>query len=188
MVNDTNDKLLDMVTVIIPTRDEVKGIGLVLNEAISVGVPKNRIFVVDGGSKDGTADVAMKYGVKVILQVGEGKAAAIWTALKYVDTPYMLIMDGDYSYPAKYIPTMVEEVTTTRADEVIGVRIPLPGSQGFIYRLGNKLLTWIFNLLFDTRLHDVLSGMYIVRVDSLRDAVAEVGGLQYRGAHSRSHD
>ncbi|WP_054857784.1 hypothetical protein [Vulcanisaeta sp. JCM 16159] len=72
---------------------------------------------------------------------------------------------------------MVREIMRTGADEVIGVRRPLPGSQGFIYRIGNKILTWAFNLLFGTKLHDVLSGMYIIRADSLRDAVAEVGGF-----------
>lgn len=69
---------------------------------------------------------------------------------------------------------------------MIGVRMPLPGSQGLIYRFGNRLLTWGFNLLFDTRLHDVLSGMYIVRVGSLRDAVAEVGGFSIE-AHIAAH-
>ncbi|WP_243671354.1 glycosyltransferase family 2 protein [Vulcanisaeta sp. JCM 16161] len=180
------DELLGLVTVVIPTRDEVKGIGLVLDEVLSVGVPRERVLVVDGGSTDGTVDVAVRYGVRVVQQEGRGKADAIWTALKYVNTPYMLVMDGDYSYPARYIPEMVREVMRTGADEVIGVRKPLPCSQGPIYRLGNRLLTWVFNLLFDTKLHDVLSGMYIVRVESLRDAVAEVGGFSIE-AHIAAH-
>ncbi|WP_243675871.1 glycosyltransferase family 2 protein [Vulcanisaeta distributa] len=188
MASDIDNKLLDLATIVIPTRDEVEGIGLVLDELFEVGVSRERILVVDGGSRDGTVDVAMKYGVRVIQQEGRGgKAMAIWTALKYVNTPYMLVMDGDYSYPAKYVPEMVREIVRTGgADEVIGVRRPLPGSQGFIYRFGNKILTWAFNLLFGTKLHDVLSGMYIIKADSLRDAVAEVGGFSIE-AHITAH-
>ncbi|WP_243680344.1 hypothetical protein [Vulcanisaeta souniana] len=59
----------------------------------------------------------------------------------------MLVMDGDYSYPAKYVLEMVEEITRSGADEVIGVRMPLPGSQGLIYRFGNRLLTWGFQFI-----------------------------------------
>ncbi|GAB6945364.1 hypothetical protein JCM14467A_21460 [Vulcanisaeta sp. JCM 14467] len=163
------------MTVVVPTLNEVEGIGLVLDELLGIGVPRERILVVDGGSTDGTVDVVRRYGVRVVRQEGRGKADAIWTALKHVNTPYMLVMDGDYSYPAKYVPVLIEEITSTGADEVIGIRVPQPGSQGFVYRLGNRLLTWAFNLLFSTRLHDVLSGMYIIRTESLRDAVMEVG-------------
>ncbi len=46
-----------------------------------------------------------------------------------------------------------------------------------IYRFGNWLLTKVFNLIFGTRLHDVLSGMYIVRVEALKDALMEMGGF-----------
>ncbi len=188
MASGVGNKLLDLVTVVIPTRDEVEGIGLVLDELIGVGVPRDRILVVDGGSTDGTVDVVLRYGVRVVQQEGRGgKAMAIWTALKYVSTPYMLVMDGDYSYPAKHVLELVEEIVRTGgADEVISVRRPLPGSQRLIYRFGNWLLTRVFNLLFDTRLHDVLSGMYVVRVEALRDAVAEVGGFSIE-AHIAAH-
>ncbi len=89
-----------LVTVIIPTLNEVEGIGLVLNELIGVGVSRDRVLVVDGGSTDGTVRVAEERGVRVIRQLGRGgKADAIKTALRYVETPYMLVMDGDYTYP-----------------------------------------------------------------------------------------
>ncbi|MEM1938542.1 MAG: hypothetical protein QXI24_01890 [Acidilobaceae archaeon] len=53
---------------------------------------------------------------------------------------------------------------------VIGVRIPEPNSTNFILRLGNWLLTKWFNLIFGTRFRDVLSGMYLIRIDTLREA------------------
>ncbi|WP_054857783.1 hypothetical protein [Vulcanisaeta sp. JCM 16159] len=40
-------------------------------------------------------------GVRVIQQEGGGKAMAIWTALKYVNTPYMLVIDGGLLIPGQ---------------------------------------------------------------------------------------
>jgi len=54
-------------TVIIPTLNEAKAIGLVLDEVLSVGVPKERVIVVDGYSTDGTREIASSKGVKVVL-------------------------------------------------------------------------------------------------------------------------
>ena len=165
------------VTVVIPTLNEAEAIGRVIEEVLGVGVPRDSILIVDGGSNDGTVEIASKYGVRVIRQRGRGKADAIKTALDYVDTEYMLVMDGDYTYPAKHIPELLRHARLRNSDEVIGVRSMVNDSQGLLYRFGNLLLTKVFNILFGANLHDVLSGMYVVRVESLRDAVMEMGGF-----------
>jgi len=161
------DRFRDL-TVVIPTLNEAEAIGKVIDEVLSVGVPRENIIVVDGGSTDGTVEIARSKGVKVIFQEGKGKADAIKTAVKYVSTPFILIMDGDYTYPAHHISDLYR-----KAKEgyilVIGRRVPEPGAQSLIYRLGNWLLTKFFNLLFGTKLNDVLSGMYIVRTNVLRE-------------------
>ena len=171
------EEINKLVTVVVPTLNEAEGIGLVLDELLKVGVSRERILIVDGGSTDGTTEIASKYDVKVIRQLGKGKADAIKTALNYVETPYMLVMDGDYTYPATAIPEFMRTALVTGADEVIGVRSTVNGSQSLIYRFGNWLLTKVFNLIFGTRLHDVLSGMYLVKVEALRDALMEMGGF-----------
>ncbi|MDT7862805.1 MAG: glycosyltransferase family 2 protein [Vulcanisaeta sp.] len=165
------------VTVVIPTLNEAEAIGRVIEEVLSVGVPRDHILIVDGGSNDGTVEIASKYGVRVIRQRSKGKADAIKTALDYVDTEYMLVMDGDYTYPAKHIPELLRHARLRNSDEVIGVRSMVNDSQGLLYRFGNLLLTKVFNIIFGANLHDVLSGMYLIRVESLRDAVMEMGGF-----------
>ncbi len=161
------------VTVMIPVLNEEESIGRVIDEVVSTGVPRENILVVDGGSTDRTREIAAAKGVKVIVQEGKGKAMAIKTGVKYVNTDYVLIMDGDYTYPAKYIPVLLEKIREGY-DLVIGARVPRKGSQHALYRLGNWLLTRLFNTLFGTRLRDVLSGMYIVRTDKLREVLFEM--------------
>ncbi len=167
---------LRRLTVVIPTLNEAEAIGKVLDEILEVGIPRENILVVDGGSTDDTVEIARSKGVRVVFQEGKGKADAIRTAVKYVKTPYTLVMDGDYTYPAKHIPHLLEKALEDY-DLVIGWRRWQPGTQPLVYRVGNRLLTKIFNLLFGTKLHDVLSGMYLVKTRVLRELLYESRGF-----------
>jgi dolichol-phosphate mannosyltransferase len=168
---------LDEVTVVIPTLNEVRAIGRVLEEVLALGIPRENVVVVDGGSTDGTVEVASSYGVAVLPQEGRGKADAVRTALKYVRTPYVVVMDGDYTYPARYIPKLLEALTSGDCDLVIGARVFGEGSQGVLFRFGNRVLTAFFDIMFGTRLRDVLSGMYAARLADLREVAFEMGGF-----------
>ncbi|MEM1982892.1 MAG: glycosyltransferase family 2 protein [Sulfolobales archaeon] len=171
-----NNNLNALITVVIPTLNEVEGVALVIDEILSTGVSNNNILVVDGGSTDGTVDVVMSKGVRIVTQEGKGKAAAIATALKYVNTPYIAVLDSDYTYPAKYIPVLLSEALKGY-DLVVGVRNYVKDSQPFIYRLGNTLINKFFNVLFGAKLSDVLSGMYVVRTSRLRELDFEMTGF-----------
>jgi len=166
---------LDVLSIIIPVLNEAEGLPRVIEELLSIGIPRERIFVVDGGSFDGSPEIARRYGVKVIPQNSRGKGNAIRIGLKYVETPYVAIMDGDYTYPASELPKML--CMARNSSIVVGRRIPLKGSMNPIYRLGNKLITTWFNILFGTRLGDALSGMYVANSDKLREVSFEMGGF-----------
>ncbi len=159
-----------ILTIVIPTLNEEEAIGRVLEELLSEGYSPSQIIVVDGGSIDRTVEVAGKYGVKVIVQEGRGKGRALETALRHVKTEYTLVMDGDYTYPAKHVRKLLEKAVEGNYDQVIGARIfEEGGSQPLIFKIGNKILTKFFNTLFGVGLRDVLSGMYIVKTRILRD-------------------
>ncbi len=177
MTSDTTGISLSDVTVILPTKNEEEAIGLVIDELLSVGVPISNIIVVDGYSTDRTRDIAQEKGVKVILQEGEGKAKAIATAVRHVKTKWVVIMDSDYTYPARYIPQLLRKAIAENLDEVIGARLIGRENIPAIFRLGNWALTKTFNIIFGTSLRDVLSGMYIVRSDVLREVNFEMRGF-----------
>ncbi|RLG79959.1 MAG: glycosyl transferase [Thermoprotei archaeon] len=164
---------MNNITVIIPTLNEAKAIGSVIDEVLEIGIPRKNIIVVDGGSTDGTVEIARSKGVQVIFQEGTGKSLAIKTGLKYVKTPYVVVMDGDYTYPAKHILDLYAKILEGH-DLVIGARKCGKGTQHMVYRFGNWVLTKSFNLLFGTRMSDVLSGMYIARTERLREVVFEM--------------
>lgn len=155
--------------VVIPTLNEREAIGRVIEEVVSQGIPPEQIVVIDGGSTDGTCEEAERRGVRCIPQDGRGKADAVYTAFRRINADVYIFLDGDWTYPAKHIPELLK--LAEECDEVIGARREAePGAQGLIYRVGNWALTKVFNLLFGTRLTDVLSGMYAVKRDAVADA------------------
>ncbi len=172
--------LFKKTTLVIPTLNEESAIGSVIEEILSIGFPRENILVVDGGSTDRTREIAESYNVKIVQQEGKGKAKAVKTALKYVKTPYIALMDGDYTYPAIHICDLLKKLEEGY-DYVIGIRIPEEGSQGKLYRLGNWILTKFFNILFSTGLKDVLSGMYAGRTEYFKEVDYE---MEYFGVES----
>jgi dolichol-phosphate mannosyltransferase len=158
------------LTVVIPTLNEVGAIGKVIDELRSEGY--NNILIVDGYSRDGTVEVARSKNVIVVFQEGKGKADAIRTGIKFVKTPFLIVMDGDYTYDPKDIKKFLE---FSDYDEVIGVRekrnIPK------LHRLGNWIITKTFSILFGTSLRDVCSGMYLLRTEVAREIGFESKGF-----------
>lgn len=148
------------VTIVLPTLNEEEAISKVISELKRGG--NENILIVDGYSKDRTVEVARKAGVRVIYQRGEGKASAIRTAIDHVNTPIMLVMDGDWTYDSNDISRLLEE--TDGHEYIIGERVQKENIS-WLHRLGNYGINMVFNLLMGTRFRDVCSGMYLLRTD-----------------------
>jgi dolichol-phosphate hexosyltransferase len=157
------DPALDReITVVIPTLNEEAALGKVLDELLSLGI--RNILIVDGYSSDGTVQVAKKFGVEVIFQQGKGKTGALKTAIHHVKTPYIVIMDGDYTYDPSCINRFLEHMQSY--DQIIGVRnLDDKRNTSFLHKLGNKIITKTFNALMGTNLSDLCSGMYVLRTE-----------------------
>jgi dolichol-phosphate hexosyltransferase len=154
----------NQLTVVIPVLNEREAIGKVLDDLKSAGF--EHILVVDGYSNDGTPEIAESKGALVLRQRGPGKAGALATAIDVVSTPFMLVMDGDDTYKASDIARLLPHAA--EYDEVIGARTGGRQNIPLLNRLGNWLISKSFKLLFDEPITDVLSGMYLLRTDTMR--------------------
>lgn len=163
------------LTIVIPTLNEESAIGQVIDELLKLGYRKDNILVVDGDSEDRTVEIARERGVRVIRQEGKGKADAIRTATKFIETPYTLVMDGDHTYDPKYVEEMLGHAD--RYEEVIGARTYGRGNIPAVHRFGNWALTKLFNLLFGTRLRDVCSGMYLIKTSVAKEMAGRSKGF-----------
>ena len=151
------------VTVVLPTLNEEKAIGIVIDELRNEGY--ENILVVDGYSKDMTVKIAGEKGVKVVYQHGKGKAGALKTGIEHVETSYLLIMDADHTYDPKDIWKFLEHANDY--DEIIGVRVNRENIP-LMNRLGNWAITKAFNLLTGTSLRDICSGMYLLKTEAAK--------------------
>ena len=150
----------DQVTVVVPVKDEELAISQVIDELTAEGY--NNLLVVDGYSADHTPQIIQnKLGVTFIQQHGKGKTGAIKTAIEHINTPYLVIIDGDCTYQAMDIQRLLKHCRNYA--QVIGVRDRQNISQ--IHRLGNWVITKSFNLLMGTHLSDICSGMYLLKTD-----------------------
>jgi len=98
-----------MISVIIPTFNEEKGIRFVLKRIPkSVRGEKVEVIVVDGLSTDATVEIAKKNGAKVISEKRKGKGIAMMTGVRYCKGDKLILMDGDGTYNPAYIPLMIK--------------------------------------------------------------------------------
>ncbi|ACB39409.1 glycosyl transferase family 2 [Pyrobaculum neutrophilum V24Sta] len=158
------------ITVVLPVLNEAEALPRVVEELRAAGF--SNILVVDGGSTDGSVEVAKRLGVRVVPQMGRGKGMAVRTALMYVDTPYVAFLDADYTYPAEDLKKLLPLLR--HYDVVLGAR---RGEMPLVYKLGNGALGWLFRLLFGVDIRDPLTGMYAAKTEVLRDAALEARGF-----------
>jgi glycosyltransferase involved in cell wall biosynthesis len=144
-----------------------------------------KIIVVDDGSSDGTADALARFRASlqnedvdpklswawIRHKKNSGKGAAIRTALEHADTELVVIHDADLEYhPSDLIP-MVELFLSEEADAVFGSRFMSGGYKRalfFRHALGNKLLTFLCDLVCDLNLTDMETCYKMVRTDLLK--------------------
>jgi dolichol-phosphate mannosyltransferase len=132
------------------------------------------MVVVDGNSIDRTIEIAKNMGADVMLQQGRGKGDAMFQGIKTLaaKVPYIVFTDADYTYPAQYIPQMVEILEANpHVGMVIGNRFKgqynLSKTITNPFYVGNKLLAFAQLVMNGVNLGDPLSGLRVVRTQAL---------------------
>lgn len=148
----------DAVCVLLPTLEEAATIGGVVEGFRKRGFEE--ILVIDGGSTDGTRQIARERGARVVEQSGSGKGQAIREGLKHVEAPYVLMADGDGTYHPGDAERMLEPLFDGEAEHVIGDRFASmePGAMSRLNRVGNRLVNRAFAYIHGRNLRDILSG------------------------------
>ena len=95
------------VSIIIPTLNEERGIVETLRQINELNLDKE-VLVVDGLSKDNTAEYAKLYGARIIDEKRKGKGIAMATGVRNARSDVICFLDGDGTYPPKAIPKMLQ--------------------------------------------------------------------------------
>jgi glycosyltransferase involved in cell wall biosynthesis len=149
------------LSVIIPCYNEEETIEEIVRQVQATGRAEE-IIVVDDGSTDGTREVLSGLdghgAVKVVLhQHNQGKGAAVRTGLQHATGDVMLVQDADLEYDPRDYHALLQPIEEGKAKAVYGSRF-LGGPRRtmfFWHMLGNRFLTLVTNILFDTILSDM---------------------------------
>ncbi|MDP2939655.1 MAG: glycosyltransferase family 2 protein [Candidatus Omnitrophota bacterium] len=161
------------ISVIVPVFNEEKTICEIVKKIEAVNIEKE-IIIINDGSTDGTAERLNKINsehIKIFHHKHNlGKGAAIRTALKESSGDIIIIQDADLEYPPEQYPNLIKPITDGFADVVYGSRF-LGVHRVFLawHYFGNKVLTFLANILYDTMLDDIETGCKVFKSNVLRD-------------------
>jgi glycosyltransferase involved in cell wall biosynthesis len=155
------------------------------NEAATMGEVLERIdaiesdkpvVVVDDGSTDATAEVVKRFSadheyVTLLRQPNRGKGPAIRAALPHIDGDIAVIQDADMEYDPADVPALIEPIVRGVADVVFGSRLRGGKPQRaylFWHLVGNRVLSLLTNILYNTTVSDMETGYKAFRAEVLR--------------------
>jgi glycosyltransferase involved in cell wall biosynthesis len=148
------------VSIVIPTLNEEKNIGRVIDEVWKfIGRHGNEIIVVDGHSEDDTVRVAKSHGARVLMD-SVGKGSALVKGLKAAKGRIVVSMDADLSHEAKELLLIMDSIEIGY-DVCMGSRFMEGGKSediSFLRIVGNKFFVHLVNFAFGANYTDMCYG------------------------------
>lgn len=180
---------MNKVVIIMPSYNEAKNIGRMIDELVGHEFPKidgaeMHLLVVDDNSPDGTGEIVrkkMKKFKQVHLLTGEkaGLGAAYVRGMKYavskLGADAVMEMDADFQHPPRFVKPMVAAYLDG-AEYVIGSRYIKGGSVPKEWAASRKAVSFFGNLfirmvLLKPSLHDLTTGFRLTKVEGVLDKI-----------------
>ena len=163
------------VSFIVPAFNESATIREVLERVDALELEK-QLGVVDDGSTDGTAEVVERWAngrpdVVLVHKSNGGKGSAIRAGIPHADGGILVIQDADMEYDPADVPALIDPIERGVADVVFGSRLSGGKPQRaylFWHLVGNRFLSLLTNVLFNTTISDMETGYKAFRADVLR--------------------
>ncbi len=163
------------VSFLVPAYNEAATIEALLDAVWALDLDK-QVVVVDDGSTDGTGELVERWRegrdeVVLLRQDNRGKGSAVRAAIPYADGDITVIQDADLEYDPSDVPALIEPIERGVADVVYGSRLSGGRPQRaylFWHLVGNRFLSLLTNLLYNTTLSDMETGYKAFRTEVLR--------------------
>ena len=171
-----------LISVVMPVYNERATVEEIITRVLAVPL-RIQLIVVDDRSTDGTRDVLndlqQRFGFELLLQErNQGKGAALRRGFERVSGDIVLVQDADLEYSPDDFPLLIELICDGRADVVYGSRF-LGRHRVFLFThyLGNRVLTLVANVLYNTMLTDMETCYKVMRASVLRSFTLHSDGF-----------
>jgi glycosyltransferase involved in cell wall biosynthesis len=176
----------ETIYVFIPAFNEEETIESVIDELKQLNL-ELKIYVIDDGSSDKTAEKARRAGAEVIrhpINLGGGAAVrtAFTIALKY-GAQLIVTLDADGQHDPRELPKLLKAISNDKADFVIASRFltndhpEMPAYR----RLGIKLFSWLISKKTGSKITDATSCYRVYRRSIIEKILPELRENQYYG-------
>ena len=164
-MNTTMSSTCGELAIIMPCLNEAETLATCVqsaHRALQENGIEGEVIVADNGSTDGSQQIAIANGARVVAVPIRGYGAALSAGIKAANTQYMLILDADDSYDFSHAPRFLNELRKG-AGLVMGNRFRggiEPGAMPPLHRyLGNPVLSAIGRVFFSAPIGDFHCGM-----------------------------
>ncbi len=171
-----------LLSVVMPVFNERETIAEIIRRVLAVNM-RVELIVVDDVSTDGTSEILERLqrelGFVLLRQARNGgKGSALRRGFAAVTGDLVIVQDADLEYSPEEYPELTGLICSGRADVVFGSRF-LGRHRVFLltHYLGNRLLTFIANVLYNTMLTDMETCYKVMRTDVLRSMELRSNGF-----------
>lgn len=158
-----------LLSIVMPAYNEERTIAAALDAILALELPcEHELIVVDDGSDDATEMILLGYDDPRLRMVrhdaNRGKGAAVRTGITLARGTHVLVFDADLEYRSDDVVGLLTPVIDGAADVVYGCRTlssdaPRPAAR---FRIGNRIMTGIANLLYATDVRDIHTCLKLV--------------------------
>jgi dolichol-phosphate mannosyltransferase len=174
------------LSIIIPVYNEAATLAEIVERVRNTGLVYE-IIVVDDGSTDDSLAILNRLQNSgqpplTILRhpTNKGKGAAMRTGLEAVTGDFVLVQDADLEYdPADY-PALLEPLSDSAVEVVYGSRnLQRNAKSSLAFYWGGRLLSWVTNLLYGSKITDEATGYKVIKADLLHGINLETDGFEF---------
>jgi len=157
----------ESLSVILPAKNEAEGLRRTL-PLLRAQLPEAEIIVVDDGSSDDTAAVAVQFGARVLsAPYSMGNGAAVKRGTRAASGEILVFMDADGQHNPAHIPLLLAKLAEGY-DMAVGARVT--GGQANVGRgLANAVYNRLASWMTEHHVLDLTSGFRAVRAHKFRE-------------------
>src|SRR5262245_60425422 len=181
---------MQKLSVIIPFYNEQSTLKKVVELVLAAehAETDKQLILVDDGSTDGSAAIANSMADQhpeavrcISLSANCGKGAAVCRGLKEAEGNLIVIQDADLEYDPADLHRIVDAYRDRNVKVVFGSRYLAPASArgSAVFHWGGRLITWLTNLLYGSRLTDQPTGYKSFRAEVSRDLGLSSTGFEF---------